>query len=62
MVKKLQLNFRCAGTANISQEQKDFARKYSTPLDCTWIIRAEQQKVIYIQATITCCSTINQSL
>ena len=40
-----------AGTANISQEQKDFARKYSTPLDCTWIIRAEQQKVIYIQAT-----------
>jgi len=42
----------CEGTANISQEQKDFARKYSTPLDCTWIIRAEQQKVIYIQATL----------
>lgn len=40
------------GTANISQEQKDFARKYSTPLDCTWIIRAEQQKVIYVQFSL----------
>jgi len=37
------------GTANISQEQRDFASKYSVALDCTWIIRAQQSKVIYLQ-------------
>jgi len=37
------------GTTNISQEQRDFASKYSVPLDCTWIIRGEQSKVIYLQ-------------
>jgi len=37
------------GTANISQEQRDFASKYSVALDCTWIIRTEQGKVIFFQ-------------
>jgi len=37
------------GTANISEEQLNHAAKYRTPVDCTWIIRAEEGKKIYIQ-------------
>ena len=37
------------GTANISKEQVAHAKQWGTPLDCTWIIRAEKGKKIYIQ-------------
>jgi len=39
------------GTANISEEQRNFASKYSVPLDCTWIIRVPESKNIYFQFT-----------
>jgi len=37
------------GTTNISEEHLNHANKYKTPVDCTWIIRAEEGKKIYIQ-------------
>jgi len=39
------------GTANISEEQREFSVKYSVPIECTWIIRAEQKKNISIKFT-----------
>ena len=41
--------FDTLGTANISEEQRNFASKYSVPLDCTWIIRVPESKNIYFQ-------------
>ena len=38
-----------SGTANISEEHLNHARKWATPVDCTWIIRAEEDKKIYLQ-------------
>jgi len=37
------------GSANISEEHMNYANKYGEPIDCTWIIRAEQEKKIYLQ-------------
>jgi len=37
------------GSANISEEHLNYAAKYSEPIDCTWIIRAEHKKNIYVQ-------------
>jgi len=37
------------GSANISEEHLNYAAKYGEPIDCTWIIRAEQKKNIYVQ-------------
>ena len=37
------------GTANISEDHLNHAKKYNTPVDCTWIIQAEEGKKIYIQ-------------
>ena len=37
------------GTANISEEHLNYAQKYGEPIDCTWIIRAEHKKNIYVQ-------------
>jgi len=36
-------------SANISKEHLDHAHKWGTPVDCTWIIRAEEDKRIYLQ-------------
>ena len=59
LTKIISKKFSISGTANISQEQRDFASKYSVPLDCTWIIRAQQNKVIYIQV---CFFTLHSNL
>ena len=37
------------GSSNISSEQMNHSRTYSVPVDCTWIIRAEEGKHIYLQ-------------
>jgi len=37
------------GTANISEEHLAHAHKWGIPVDCTWIIRAEEGKKIYLQ-------------
>lgn len=37
------------GTPNISEAQMNFASKHGVPLECTWIIRSQQSKLIYIQ-------------
>ena len=41
--------FLFPGHANISEEHLAHARKWGTPVDCTWIIRAEEGKTIYLQ-------------
>ena len=38
-----------SASANISKEHLDHAHKWGTPVDCTWIIRAEEDKRIYLQ-------------
>jgi len=37
------------GSANISEEHLTYAQKYGEPIDCTWIIRSEHNKNIYVQ-------------
>ena len=42
------------GTANISEEHLTHSLKWGTPLDCTWILRAEEGKKIYLQVYRKC--------
>jgi len=37
------------GTFNISEEHTRHAEKYQQPIDCTWIIRSEENKKIYVK-------------
>ena len=37
------------GSSNISEEHREHSKKYGVPLDCTWIIRAEVGKKLYLQ-------------
>jgi len=37
------------GSTNISEEHLNYAKKYREPVDCTWIVRAEQGKHIYVK-------------
>ena len=37
------------GSANISSEHLNHSRTHDVPVDCTWIIRAEEGKHIYLQ-------------
>jgi hypothetical protein len=37
------------GTENISQVHRDHANTYKRPIDCTWNIRTNKEKLIYIQ-------------
>jgi len=39
------------GSSNISEEHVSHATSHGVPLDCTWIIRAEENKKIYLQFT-----------
>jgi len=39
------------GSSNISEEHKLHSRTHGVPLDCTWIVRAEEGKKIYLQFT-----------
>jgi len=39
------------GSSNISEEHREHSKKYGVPLDCTWIIRAEVGKKLYLQFT-----------
>ena len=41
LLTKRTIFFLFLGTANISEEHLNHARKWGTPVDCTWIIRAE---------------------
>ena len=41
--------FRLTGSANISSEHLNHSRTHDVPVDCTWIIRAEEGKHIYLQ-------------
>ena len=45
--------FLFSGTANISEEHLNHARKWGTPVDCTWIIRAEVRQALIGQYKIT---------
>ena len=40
-----------SGSSNISEEHRSHATTHGVPLDCTWIIRAEENKKIYLQFT-----------
>ena len=40
-----------SGSSNISEEHVSHATSHGVPLDCTWIIRAEENKKIYLQFT-----------
>jgi len=37
------------GSSNISEEHINHSKTHGVPLDCTWIIRAEKSKKIYLQ-------------
>jgi len=37
------------GHSNISEEHLQFANNYSMPIDCTWIIRVEKEKKVFLQ-------------
>jgi len=37
------------GNSNISDEHLHFAENYSMPIDCTWVIRVEKEKKIFLQ-------------
>ena len=45
------LSILLLGSSNISEEHREHSKKYGVPLDCTWIIRAEVGKKLYLQFT-----------